>query len=95
MYVVHIRQQEHTQRLNIILIETALDIFDHETGLANLRIPHHPDLDYHTEEETGVVSAFGRSTRQREGRRTCSFRHHLRAAVVSLGQRRMRQMLSV
>lgn len=33
-----------TQRLNIILIEAAFDVLDHQTCLANLGIAHHPDL---------------------------------------------------
>lgn len=41
------KQEEHTQRLNIILIETALHIFDHKTGLAYLRVANHPNLNHH------------------------------------------------
>ena len=35
-----------TQRLDVILVEAALDILDHETGLSYLRVSNHADLDY-------------------------------------------------
>lgn len=38
---------ERTQRLDIVFIETALDILDHEARLAYLRIPDHSDFDNH------------------------------------------------
>ena len=34
-----------TQRLDVILVEASLDILDHETGLADLRVTDHADLD--------------------------------------------------
>lgn len=40
--------QLRTQRLNIVLVETALDILDHQTCLADLGVAHHPDLDHDT-----------------------------------------------
>lgn len=35
-----------TQRLDIVLIETALDILDHQTRFPNLRVTDHSDLDH-------------------------------------------------
>lgn len=40
-------QEERTQRLNIILIEASLHVFDHKTGLAYLRVANHPNLNHH------------------------------------------------
>lgn len=36
---------ELTQCLNVVLIEAALHVFDHETRLAYLRIADHADFD--------------------------------------------------
>lgn len=41
------RTEIPTQRLDIIFVETALHVLDHETRLAYLRIPDHPDFDDH------------------------------------------------
>lgn len=37
-----------TQGLNVIFIPASLDIFDHQTRLANLGIPNHSDFDHNT-----------------------------------------------
>lgn len=43
-----------TQRLDIILVEAALDVLDHETGLSDLRIPNHSHLDDDAVVSSGV-----------------------------------------
>lgn len=42
--------EKRTERLNIVLVETALDILDHQTCLSYLRVTDHPDLDNHAKE---------------------------------------------
>lgn len=39
------RKRGHTQRLDVIFVETPLDVLDHQARLPYLRISHHPDLD--------------------------------------------------
>lgn len=39
-----------TQRLNIVLVETALDVLDHQACLSYLRVANHADLDDNAEE---------------------------------------------
>lgn len=34
-----------TQRLDVVLIETSLHVFDHEAGLPYLRVANHPHFD--------------------------------------------------
>lgn len=36
-----------TKCLNIILVPAALDVFDHETRLSNLRVSYHANFDHH------------------------------------------------
>ena len=36
-----------TQGLDIVLVEGTLDVFDHQTRLADLRVADHADLDHH------------------------------------------------
>lgn len=40
--------EKRTERLDIVLVETALDILDHQTCFSYLRVTDHPDLDNHT-----------------------------------------------
>jgi hypothetical protein len=42
------RELSRTQRLDVVLVPAALDVFHHQTGLADLRISNHADLDNHT-----------------------------------------------
>ena len=35
---------QRTQRLNVILVKTSLDVFDHQTRLPDLRVSYHADL---------------------------------------------------
>jgi hypothetical protein len=41
-----------TQRLDVILVPAALDIFHHQAGLSDLRVSHHTDLD----DDAGVLA---------------------------------------
>jgi hypothetical protein len=43
-----------TQRLNVVFVPAALDIFDHQTGLSNLRVADHANLD----DDTSVLVRF-------------------------------------
>lgn len=36
----------YTEGLDVVLVPATLDIFDHEGGLADLRVTDHPDLDH-------------------------------------------------
>jgi hypothetical protein len=38
----------HTECLDVVFVPAALDVFDHQAGLADLRISDHANLDYHT-----------------------------------------------
>ena len=37
--------KRRTQRLDVILIETPLNVFDHQARLSYLRVPNHPYFD--------------------------------------------------
>jgi hypothetical protein len=60
-----------TQRLDIVFVEASLDVFDHETRLAYLRVSNHPDFDHHTEITTNK-NAFARV---HTAKQTYSFLH--------------------
>ena len=42
-----------TQRLDVILVEAALDVLDHQTRLANLGVTDHADFDDDAESVKG------------------------------------------
>jgi hypothetical protein len=43
-----LQKLSRTQRLDVVLVPAAFNIFYHQTGLADLRIADHADLDNHT-----------------------------------------------
>lgn len=57
-----------TQRLNIIFIETAFDIFHHQACLSNLRISNHPDFDDDARRGSHREKCYERRHVQRDGR---------------------------
>lgn len=62
--------EKRTERLDIVLVETALDILDHQTCFSYLRVTDHPDLDNHTEEKEreGGESEVSRNELQKHNR---------------------------
>jgi hypothetical protein len=44
-----VRRRTRTQRLDVILIEAAFNVLDHQTRFSYLRIPDHPYFDDHAE----------------------------------------------
>lgn len=67
--------EKRTERLNIVLVKTALNILDHQACLSYLRVADHPNLD----DDAGKQSQSERTkNHQAQSRTYCAHRRSLR-----------------